>query len=88
MDHSDGNNRLAKIAKVLARAEAVIAGLALLVLGDGDEPTDAAPIEVIYPTEFDLYTAKDLADSTTSFQALVAGAAPCRSRRACCWAAS
>src|SRR5262249_40426201 len=32
MDHTDGNNRLAKIAKVLARAEFVIAELATTVL--------------------------------------------------------
>ena len=35
MDHADGNNRLAKIAKVLARAERIAAELALIVLGDG-----------------------------------------------------
>ena len=73
MDHSDGNNRLAKIAKVLARAETVAAELALLVLGDGVvAPSDPEAIEIVYPTEFDLYTASDLAEAATSFQTLVA----------------
>jgi hypothetical protein len=79
MDHSDGNNRLAKIAKVLARAETIAAELALTVLGDGVvAPSDLAAIEIVYPTEFDLYTASDLADATKSFQTLVAqsGALP------------
>ena len=35
-DHSDGNNRLAKIAKILGRAEEVIAELASEVLDDGE----------------------------------------------------
>ena len=35
IDHSDGNNRLAKIAKILGRAEELIASFALTVLGDG-----------------------------------------------------
>ena len=75
MDHSDGNNRLAKIAKILARAEELIAEMALLVIDDG--ATDFAElraIEVAYPTEFDLYTAGDVASATASFQSLVAQA--------------
>ena len=62
MDHSDGNNRLAKIAKVLARAECLAAELAMTVLGDGPpDPALVATVEVSYPTEFDLYTAGDMA---------------------------
>ena len=79
MDHSDGNNRLAKIAKVLARAEGLAAELALTVLGDAPpDPALLATVEVTYPTEFDLYTAGDMAGATASFQALVgqAGALP------------
>ena len=75
MDHSDGNNRLAKIAKMLAKAERLAVELALTVLGDlAPDPTLLASIEVAYPTEFDLYTAGDMADATASFQSLVAKA--------------
>ncbi len=75
-DHCDGNNRLAKIAKILGRAEELIAGMALTVLDD--RPTDLGSILIIYPTEFDLFTASDMAASTASFQQLVAnsGALP------------
>ena len=74
-DHADGNNRLAKIAKILARAERVAADLALLVLGDA--PPSAAEresIHIVYPTEFDLYTASDVASIAGDFQSLVANA--------------
>jgi hypothetical protein len=75
-DHADGNNRLAKIAKILARAEEIIAEMALTVLDDG-EP-DPAEVQVSYPTEFDLFTAVDMAGAVGSFQALLtnAGALP------------
>lgn len=73
LDHMEGNNRLAKIARRLARAERAVAELALTVLGDG------APIAheldlvvVVYPTDFDLFTAGDVASATADFQALVA----------------
>ena len=75
IDHSDGNNRLAKIAKILGKAERLAAELAMTVLGDGvPEPGAMAEVEVIYPTEFDLYTAGDMADATANFQALAANA--------------
>ena len=79
MDHVDGNNRLAKIAKVLGRAERLAADLALLVLRDGPPPIGeveaiATPVEITYPTEFDLFTAGDLAASAGDFQAIVARA--------------
>ena len=72
---ADGNNRLAKIAKILARTERVAADLALLVLGDGgpaDSPTVA--IEIVYPADFDLFTAGDVASAAAEFQALAAKA--------------
>ena len=72
MDHVDGNNRLAKIAKVLGRAERVIADLALAILGDGDR--SPAEFDIIYPTEFDLFTAGDLAATTGEFQSIAAKA--------------
>jgi hypothetical protein len=75
IDHSDGNNRLAKIAKVLERAEHVAAELALTILGDASPaPSELAKIEIVYPTEFDLYTASDMATATANFQSLVASA--------------
>ena len=70
-DHSDGNNRLAKIAKILGRAEELIAEMASTVLGDGR--VEPGPILVLYPTEFDLFSAADMATSTASFQQLIAG---------------
>jgi hypothetical protein len=70
-DHADGNSRLAKLAKILGRAEELIAEMAMTVLDDG--PTDSGSILIIYPTEFDLFTASDMATSTASFQQLVAG---------------
>ena len=75
IDNSDGNNRLAKVARTLAKAERLVAEMALAVLRDGP-PEVSAPceFEVVYPTEFDLYTASDVADATAQFQGLVAGA--------------
>jgi hypothetical protein len=75
LDHLDGNNRLAKIARVLARAERTIAELALVVLGDGTvDPRDLASALVVYPSDFDLFTASDVAAATAEFQSLVARA--------------
>ncbi len=75
MDHADGNNRLAKIAKVLARAERVAAELALHVLGDAPPSADEAnAVQITYPAEFDLYTASDVAGAAGDFQALAADA--------------
>jgi hypothetical protein len=71
-DHAECNNRLARIAKILGRAEELIAGMASTVLDDGRG--DAGPILVIYPTEFDLFTAADMATAIGSFQQLVDGA--------------
>lgn len=77
MDHADGNNRLAKMAKVLARTERIAAELALLVLGDGAEPAlEVGLIEVGYPADFDLFTASDVASATAGFQSVVAQAGP------------
>lgn len=75
IDHADGNNRLAKIARSLARAEEAAASLALTVLGDGPpEASELAGVEIVYPAEFDLYTAADVAGSTADFQAIAARA--------------
>ncbi len=75
IDHSDGNNRLAKIAKILARAEEQVAELALTVLDDAStDPADRLGVRVAYPTEFDLFTAADMARATANFQSLLADA--------------
>ena len=83
IDHADGNNRLAKIAKILGRVEEQIAELALVVLNDGPDASPFATVDnelvrIAYPTEFDLYTAGDMARATANFQALLAdsGALP------------
>jgi hypothetical protein len=70
IDHADGNNRLAKIARTLARTEQAIASLSDLVLRDGREAESVGGIEIIYPTEFDFYTASDVATAATELQAL------------------
>jgi hypothetical protein len=78
-DHCDGNNRLAKVAKVLERAEHAAAALAMLVLSDGGAWDASSPENLInYPADFDLFTAEDVAASTADFQNLVgrAGALP------------
>lgn len=79
LDHLDGNLRLAKVAKVLARAEQAAAEMALRILSDGgDNSEPATACTVVYPAEFDLFTAGDVAGATAQFQSLVArsGALP------------
>ncbi|CAN5865516.1 hypothetical protein BH23PLA1_BH23PLA1_23370 [soil metagenome] len=75
IDHADGDNRLAKIARMLAHVEQQVAELALSVLSDGlVAPVRLAEVEVVYPAEFDLFTAGDVARATADFQALAARA--------------
>lgn len=75
IDHADGNNRLAKIARTLARAERIAAEMALVVLSGALKATEsAADIEVVYPVEYDLYTASDVAGAAADFQAVLARA--------------
>jgi hypothetical protein len=75
IDHADGNNRLGKVARSLARAEEAIAALALTVLHDGNVPEgERAGVEIAYPAEFDLYTASDVAEAAASFQSVAARA--------------
>ena len=79
LDQSQGNDLLSKLSASLGRLERGAAEMALMVLTDGN-PSDADidAIKIAYPTEFDLFTAKDLADATTEFQAILslAGEAP------------
>ncbi len=79
IDLADGNNRLARIARTLARAERRAAEVVLHVLADGDpSPAHLATLEVVYPLTFDLDSAGEVAAVTADFQALVdqAGALP------------
>ena len=79
IDHSAGNYRLARLAKTLERAERIAAELALAVINDQPaNDSEKASFDIVYPAEFDLYTASDLAEVTADFQNLVtkAGALP------------
>ena len=75
IDHADSNYRLAKLAKVLEKVERVAADLALRVMSDGPVPqSELDAIGIVYPTEFDLFTASDVASTAAAFQSLVASA--------------
>ena len=75
IDHTDGNNRLAKLAKVLGRIEHIIAIMALTILDDGSvQPDTILNIDINYPAEFDLYTAADVATANADFQKIVSNA--------------
>jgi hypothetical protein len=74
IDLHDGNNRLAKLAKSLARAEMQIARLALTILHEGETDAiekDLSVVRIDYPSEFDLLTTTDLAAATREFQKIV-----------------
>ncbi|MFM7316815.1 MAG: hypothetical protein ACKO5E_07685, partial [bacterium] len=74
IDLHDGNNRLAKLAKTLARAERLIARLAIVVLNEGQiskNEEDLRVVRIEYPSEFDLLTTSELADATRTFQKIV-----------------
>ena len=62
-----------KIAAMLGRTEEQIAELALVVLDDGVH-RDQSPVVVHYPTEFDLFTADELARAIVQFQGILADA--------------
>ena len=75
-DHCDGNNRLAKIAKILKRVEEAASALALVVVSE--IVTELSDFVIVYPVDFDLFTAGDVAASTAEFQTIAdrAGALP------------
>ena len=74
LDQAAGNDLLSKIAAMLGRAEKQIAELALLVLDNGVPLADTAAVRIHYPTQFDLFTAEELARTITQFQAILAAA--------------
>jgi hypothetical protein len=65
---------LSKIAGMLGRAEKQIAELALLVIDDGHSRAEAQTVKVHYPTQFDLFTAEELAKTIGQFQMILAAA--------------
>jgi hypothetical protein len=78
IDQASGNDLLSKIAGMLGRAEKQIAELALVVLDNGEVRGDVQSVKVHYPTQFDLFTAEELAKTIAQFQGILeaAGNAP------------
>jgi hypothetical protein len=77
IDLQDGNNRLAKLAKSLARAEMQIARLVLSIIHGGEilpVDEDMRLVRVEYPSEFDLLTSAEFADAILGFQRIVSSA--------------
>jgi hypothetical protein len=72
-DQQDGNDMLSEISETLADAEISAARMALLVLTDGGL-TEFDAIKVVYPKEFGLASAAELAANLVEFQAIVAAA--------------
>ncbi len=76
MDSQTGNDYLAEIAETLGDAEWTMAHFALIVLGDGNvNQADLDSVSVVYPKEFDLFTADDLAAGIGELVALIPAAA-------------
>jgi hypothetical protein len=78
LDAVGGNELLAKLANVLAKAEERILEMVNLVLTGQFKTAKDAGISVRYPSSFDLYTADELSRCITSFQSALAvgGQAP------------
>jgi hypothetical protein len=74
LDQAAGNDLLSKIAAMLGRAEKQVAELAVLVLEDGKRQVDRSAVRVHYPTQFDLFTAEELARTIVQFQGILAAA--------------
>jgi hypothetical protein len=74
LDQAAGNDLLSKIAAMLGRAEEQISGLALLVLDNGRFEDDRQTVKIHYPTQFDLFTAEELAGTIVQFQNILAAA--------------
>jgi hypothetical protein len=76
LDQAAGNDLLSKIAGMLGRAEKQISELALLVLDNGTVAAqpEGEFIKISHPTQFDLFTAEELASSIAQFQSILAAA--------------
>ena len=77
-DNQEGNDYLAEWSESLQDVEYLIAEYAHLVLTDGAGGFDLEKVEIVYPKEFDLYSAGDLSAALADIQQLLAaaGAAP------------
>ena len=74
IDAQAGARKLASIASSLARSEGRILAYALMVLRDDPGALEAArEIEVVYPTDYNLFSAADLAAITADIQDLLKG---------------
>jgi hypothetical protein len=72
LDQVAGNDLLARLAAQLARAERLMAEFVLLVQDDrSPTPQELDGVRIVYPTEFDLYSALDLASVITEFQGIL-----------------
>lgn len=79
LDSDAGNELLGKIAASLQRCEETMAEFVLIVLTNGKpSPADLDAVKVLYPKEFDLFSAEELATAVQQFQLILAqaGAAP------------
>jgi len=75
------NDMFSKIAAMLGRAEQQISELTLLVLDEGQPRSERAAIKNHYPTQFDLFTAEELAKTIAQFQGILAAAGNAPSAR-------
>lgn len=79
LDMRGAHRKMTAVSKSLARLEATLAELALVVLRDGEaDESDFEQVEIAYPTTFDLDTGDELTAGLTSFQLALgeAGGAP------------
>jgi len=81
LDQVTGNDMFSKIAAMMGRAEQQISELALLLLDEGQPRSDPAAIKNHYPTQFDLFTADELAKTIAQFQGILAAAGNAPSAR-------
>jgi hypothetical protein len=73
MDMRDGNDYLSEVAETLADCERACAEMVLLVTSDGKStPADSASVKVVYPKEFGLTSAEDLAAGLVELQGIAA----------------
>jgi hypothetical protein len=79
LDQSTGNDLLGQLAKTLEKCEDAVSRLYWLVASQGDpDPADLEATTIQYPTEFDLFTAPELAALIAQIQTIlnIAGTVP------------
>jgi hypothetical protein len=74
LDQAAGNDLLGKIAGMLGRAESQVAEMVLTILDGGRDRAVGEEMKVHYPTQFDLFTAEELARNIGQFQGILAAA--------------